>query len=279
MTSNQYLQGSQPYRPAQFNEEHSVSSSDEGVFAGWGSKEGSPDEYYGDRPINEAPAYVRRDFIRKVYSLLTFQLVLTVAIAAPFNLFLTPTWVRQHMALYYLAVFGSLGIILGMGCCCPQAAQTFPTNYIFLLIVTVCEAVIVGFLTAFYTTQSVLLAVATTVVVFAGLTCYACFTKTDFTGLGPYLMGALLGLMGFGLVVSIFSMFSTIPTWLHLLYSFIGVIIFCFYIIYDTQLIVGGRHKKHQFSIDDYVFASLNLYLDIINLFIYILSLMGERRN
>jgi len=58
-----------------------------------------------------------------------------------------------------------------------------------------------------------------------------------------------------------------------------GVLLFTFYIVFDTQLLIGeyGGHKV-QFGIDDYVFAALNLYLDIINLFLHILSLFGERR-
>jgi len=259
-----------------WNEEHSASSSGD---ESWGfGKEGSPEEYYGKGPIAGAPPYVRRDFVRKVYGILTVQLIFTVAIAAPFNLFLTPDWVRSHMSLYYLATFGSLGLIVGIACCCQQAARTFPTNYVFLLLVTVCEAVIVGFITVFYTTQSVLLAVAATVVVFSGLTFYACFTKTDFTGLGPYLMAALFGLMGFGLVLMVFSFFAPVPPWLHSLMALCGVLLFSFYIIYDTQLIIGGTHTKNQFSIDDYAFAALNLYLDVINLFLYILQIFGDRR-
>ena len=51
-----------------------------------------------------------------------------------------------------------------------------------------------------------------------------------------------------------------------------------FYIVYDTQLIVGGEHKKIMFHTDDYVLASVSLYLDVINLFLMILRLLnGER--
>tara|TARA_B100001057_G_C22014384_1_gene631056 strand:- start:15 stop:164 length:150 start_codon:yes stop_codon:yes gene_type:complete len=39
--------------------------------------------------------------------------------------------------------------------------------------------------------------------------------------------------------------------------------------------IIGGKHKKYTYSLDDYVFAALSLYLDIINLFLYILSIVG----
>ena len=48
------------------------------------------------------------------------------------------------------------------------------------------------------------------------------------------------------------------------------------YIVYDTQLMVGGSHK-YSLSPEEYVFASLNLYLDIVNLFMYLLAIFGNR--
>ena len=50
------------------------------------------------------------------------------------------------------------------------------------------------------------------------------------------------------------------------------------YIIHDTQLIIGGANKKYQIAPDDYVLAALTLYLDIINLFLYLLSLLNKKR-
>ena len=38
------------------------------------------------------------------------------------------------------------------------------------------------------------------------------------------------------------------------------------YLVYDTQIIVGGQHKSHQIDMDDYVLAALVIYIDIINL-------------
>jgi len=229
-------------------------------------------------PIGQAPAYVRRDFVKKVYAILTVQLLLTMAIAAPFSTVLSREWIRGQMPLYYFAMFASLALIVGVSCCCQQAARTFPTNYLFLLLFTVCMAVVVGFVTAFYTTWSVVQALLTTAGVFLGLTAYACLTKTDFTGMGPYLFAALLTLVGFSLVVSITSWFvGSIPPLVQTIMAGCGALLFSMYIVYDTQLVIGGTHKKHQFDIDDYVFAALNLYLDIINLFIYILQLFGSR--
>ena len=53
----------------------------------------------------------------------------------------------------------------------------------------------------------------------------------------------------------------------------LGVLIFSLYLVYDTQLVVGGRHRKFQYGVDDYVFAALSLYLDVINLFLCILAI------
>ena len=50
------------------------------------------------------------------------------------------------------------------------------------------------------------------------------------------------------------------------------------YIVFDTQLMMGGQHK-YSISPEEYIFAALNLYLDIINLFLFILSIIGHSRN
>jgi FtsH-binding integral membrane protein len=51
------------------------------------------------------------------------------------------------------------------------------------------------------------------------------------------------------------------------------VIIYSLYLVYDTQLMIGKF--DNEYSVDDYVFAAINIYLDIINLFIYILRLVA----
>merc|ERR1712150_68117 len=108
--------------------------------------------------------------------------------------------------------------------------------------------------------------------IFCGLTIFAVTTKTDFTGCGAYLYAFFLGLI----VSSLVCAFIPFTPMAMKVQGAIGAILFSFYIVYDTQLIVGGKHE-HQFGIDDYVFAALNIYLDIINLFIYLLQLFGSR--
>ena len=50
------------------------------------------------------------------------------------------------------------------------------------------------------------------------------------------------------------------------------------YLVFDTQMMMGGKHK-YALSPEEYIFAALNLYLDIINLFMFILSIIGNSRN
>lgn len=89
--------------------------------------------------------------------------------------------------------------------------------------------------------------------------------------MGPYLwvFGLVLACFGFALIF-----------WKNgvaqLVYACAGALLFSIYIIYDTQLILGKGEYK--FSMDDAYLAAINLYLDIINLFLFILQIIGGRR-
>lgn len=77
----------------------------------------------------------------------------------------------------------------------------------------------------------------------------------------------------------VFGIFTGIgwSYWLYNLYCVFGVILFGIYILFDTQMIIGG--KRLQLSMDDYVIGALILYIDIIQMFLYLLSLFGRRWN
>lgn len=53
--------------------------------------------------------------------------------------------------------------------------------------------------------------------------------------------------------------------------------VFLKYLVFDTQLMLGGS-KKYSLSPEEYIFAALNLYIDIIMLFLYILEIIGIAR-
>lgn len=223
--------------------------------------------------LHLAPAAIRAGFVRKVYAILSIQLVLTVCIAAPFS-FMPKATVLEYAGVFRVLQWISLAFVVGVSCCCRDLARTYPWNFLILFTFTAVEALVIGFVTAMFRTSSVLLAGGICASVFVGLTIYACKTKSDFTGMGPYLFTFCWVLLLWGFIALLFPMGHT----MHTAYGVLGALLFCFFIVYDTQLIVGGEHSKVQFEVDDYVFAALNLYLDIVNLFLYILSLLGDKR-
>ena len=105
-----------------------------------------------------------------------------------------------------------------------------------------------------------------------GVTAYACFTKRDYTTCGGSLFGLLIGGVLFAVFMGIF--YHSRPV--QVVVCLIFIIIYTFYIVYDTQLIAGGGRWK--LSYDDYIIGAMFLYIDIIGLFIYVLSLIGGKR-
>lgn len=121
--------------------------------------------------------------------------------------------------------------------------------------------------------SQVMLAVGICTIVTLGLTIFAFQTKIDFTVMGGFLFVAVLILFVFGII----AMFFKGPM-IQLIYGSVGALIFSLYIIYDTQMMIGGDHK-YSISPEEYVFAALNLYMDIVNLFLYILTIIGATRD
>ena len=97
-------------------------------------------------------------------------------------------------------------------------------------------------------------------------------TKTDFTTCGPYLMMILMVLIIFGIV----TIFWRNPI-VQLIYACLGALIFSIYLIYDTQLVIGKG--TFSYSLDDAYLAAIQLYLDVINLFLFILQILGGGGN
>jgi len=232
------------------------------------------------RSIKNATKETRLAFVRKVYGILCAQILVTVTIAA----YIVGSsgnreWLRSNEWLLWLSVIGTTSTVCIMSCC-ESVVRSFPLNYVFLFTFTVFEAIMIGFVSSVFTWQSLMLSVIVTGAIFFCLTLWAFNTTRDFTGYGPYLFVALCALVIFGLVLSIMPLLGISMQIGTILYDVLIVILFSCYIVLDTQMMLGdyGGHQV-QFGIDDYVFAALHLYLDLVNLFVALLSLMGKRDN
>ncbi|CAH1398922.1 unnamed protein product [Nezara viridula] len=214
---------------------------------------------------------IRLAFIRKVYSILTLQLLITVGFIA---VFIFSPKVQNYFAqnpIYLLIAVIAVIVLSIVLCCCTNVRRSSPGNYICLLIFTIAMGFMVGNISVRYDTEAVILAAGLTAGITLGLTLFSFQTKIDFTSWGGALFALLLVLIIGGIFSAIFP--SKIG---DVLIGSFGAVLMSLYIIYDTQLMMGGEHK-YSISPEEYIFASLNLYLDIINLFLYILRLIGGR--
>ena len=239
---------------------------------GQGNAMGDTAKYNVSGETSDLMATVRLGFIRKVFMLLTLQLAVTFSIVLLFNLVDSiNAFCRANGSwLFWVSFILSFAILIGITCN-PRIAREHPTNLYAISAFTFAEGIFLGIICAYYALDEILFAVAITLGVSAALILFASQTKVDFTSKGMYLYASLWVLILLGMITPFYSGTG------NLIYSGLGALIFSLYMVYDAQLIFGGKHRKYQFGIDDYVFASLALYLDIVNLFLIILG--GGRRD
>lgn len=105
-----------------------------------------------------------------------------------------------------------------------------------------------------------------TTVIFGSLSLYAARSKRDFSFLGGFLFAGTIGLILIGLV----SLFIDFGSTTYLLISIVGILIFSGWVLYDVGQYRDGVHPE------EVPLAALNLYLNFINLFLYILRFIAS---
>lgn len=165
----------------------------------------------------------------------------------------------------------TLMIVLAIVLLCARSlARKVPVNYILLLLFTLSEAYMVASITAFYDPQIVFAAISMTAGIVVGLTVYAMFTRGDIT----YVIGFIM-FFCVTMILSLFFMLFWSFKAANTLLCALGVILYGFYLIYDTRLIMGQSSWKLQ--IDEYIVGAMILYIDIIMIFLRILALLGRK--
>ncbi|KAJ6665584.1 hypothetical protein lerEdw1_003427 [Lerista edwardsae] len=210
---------------------------------------------------------VRHTFIRKVYSIISVQLLLTVGIISIFT-FVEPVsaFVRRNVAVYYAsyAVFLVTYLVL---VCCEGPRRRFPWNLILLTVFTLAMGFMTGTIASMYSTKAVLIAMIITAIV-------AIIVTVDFTSCAGLFCVLGIVVMVTGIITAIVLAFKYVY-WLHMLYAGIGAVAFTLFLAYDTQLVLGNR--KHTISPEEYVYGALKIYTDIVYIFTFLLQIVGSR--
>jgi len=215
--------------------------------------------------MDRASDLVKAGFISRVYGILSVQLFLTVASSA-FFMFHEPTraFVLANHGMLLTASILPFGFLLGLQC----YKDSHPTNMLLLGGFTVSMSYMTGVVCAAYYQQGlglvVLQALVLTAAVFISLTTYAHISKKDFSFLGAGLFAGLWILI----IWSLLNWFFDFGVGGRMVFSLVGALIFVGYILYDTSMII------HHLGPDDAIVAAISLYLDLINLFLYLLEFL-----
>ncbi|XP_068611387.1 protein lifeguard 4 [Brachionichthys hirsutus] len=218
------------------------------------------DDFNYGTNVATASVQIRMDFLRKVYSLFSLQILITTATSALFMFSQTiKEFVHSNPAVVLGLALGSLILLLILA----VYRHQHPVNLYLLLLFTLLEAASVATALTFYDYSTVLQALFLTCAVFAGLTAYTFQSKRDFSKMGAGLFACIWILVIAGFMRLFFNSDSV-----ELVMAGAGALVFCGFIIYDTHLLMK------QLSPEEHILASINLYLDIVNLFLHILRVL-----
>ena len=228
-------------------------------------------------------AVLRNGFLRKVYGIVTAQVLLTILVSVLF-MYYPPfaEWVANPCLLAGptdATVYCDYRLVWGvhlMTCltlfCCYMFKNEYPLNYICLLAFTLSISITVGIICSIFTRAGyeglILQSFCLTGFIFVALSVWTLQSRIEFDFLHVPLVLALLLVICAGVVARIFH----VP-FLYTVYAYAGAVVFMAYIVFDTYMIAK------RLGYDDYIVAAIELYLDIINLFLYILRFLASTRS
>lgn len=214
------------------------------------------------------------NFLRRVFAWMFTGLVITGVVSAVVgaNESLMQE-VNTNSALVIGVIIAQLALVLVLIFALPRISPALGVALFFLYAATV--GVTFAMIFQLYTTESVYTTFGITALMFGSLAAWGYFTDIDLTRLGPILIGALIGLI-LATIVNIFFASST----LYWITTYAGVIIFAGLTAYDMQKLkkiseqgVSGTDGQRLS-----IYGALSLYLDFINLFLFLLRIFGQQR-
>lgn len=210
-----------------------------------------------------------RAYLNKVYLWMAACMALTAGVAIyTMQSVELLTWALEHI---WMLSIGGLGIILVMS----FGARRLTRNALaaMLLLFAAAQGVIFGPICYAFTQESLGLTFGVTAGMFGAMSLFGFFTKLDMSAWGRGLMMALIGLIIAGIANCFWGNGTS-----TLVISGVGVLVFAIFTAYDTQqLIYQGFCTDEEAREKGAVLGALNLYLDFINLFLYLLRFLGDR--
>lgn len=212
--------------------------------------------------------------MRKVYVWMTFALVITGFTA--YGVATSPgalQLILGNQLLFWGLVIGELALVIGVSAAINRLSLTTAT--MMFVLYSVINGALLAPIFLVYTSSSIATVFFITAGTFGAMALIGYTTKTDLTSMGKFLFMALIGLI----IATVVNMFVK-SSGFTLILSYVGVLIFVGLTAYDSQKIkqlllqapdAGESAQKIA------LLGALSLYLDFINLFLYMLRIFGKR--
>ena len=228
--------------------------------------------YARDRQLEASLAFPV--LMRKTYLWMTMALVITglTAYVVATNQTIT-TFLALHHQLIWVLLIAALGLVIGLNAAINKIS--LPVATLMFITYAVLNGVTFSSLFYVYTMGSLATTFLITAGTFGAMSAVGFFTKVDLSSIGKILLMALIGLI-IATVVNLFVQSSA----LEMILSYVGVLVFVGLTAYDTQKIkqmfmmapdAGAATQKYA------LIGALMLYLDFVNLFLYLLRIFGKR--
>ncbi|MBR5467509.1 MAG: Bax inhibitor-1/YccA family protein [Bacteroidaceae bacterium] len=237
------------------------------------------DKGYGDS-YSQSSSYsqtsVFATLMRNVYIWMTCGLLMTgltaMIIAKDYNLINT----IFNTNLYWLLLIAEIGLVFFISSMINRIS--FVTAGLLFAIYSIINGATLSIIMLAYTQESIAQTFFVTAGTFGGMSLVGFFIKKDLSAMGRILIMALIGLI----VASIVNIFWDNDMFTSIL-NYVGVIIFVGLTAYDTQKIKNMMLEAQHYGVNDQtnkiaLLGSLTLYLDFVNLFLYLLRIFGRRR-
>ena len=223
-----------------------------------------------------------RAYMNKVYSLMAVAMLVTAGAAwgiAGLAMNADGTLTQLGAAIYtsplkWVIMFAPLLVVFGFGAALNRLSVSAATTVFYGF--AALMGISISWIFMVYTSFSIIQTFLVTAVAFAGLSLYGYTTKRDLSGMGTFLMMGLIGLI----VASIVNIFLQSSA-MQFAISAIGVLIFAGLTAFDTQNIKNTylqlANSDRDFLGKAAIMGALQLYLDFLNLFMFLLQFMGNR--
>ncbi|XP_061549854.1 protein lifeguard 1 [Phycodurus eques] len=233
------------------------------------SPDTKPEDQAEDVPLAETSAFedktVRRAFVRKVFCILTLQLVFTFSVVSVFTFSKVVKKAVQKNIWVYVSSFIIFALVTVTLNFAKSLRRKYPWNIIALATVTLSLSYVVGTMASYHDTRAVIITMATTLAISLTIIAFSAQTRYDFSCCYGLLLILAVDLLMFG----VFSSFY----YLHIVqvcYGCLGALLYSLFLMADCQLMMGVL--SYRLDPEEYVTAALVIYLDIMLIFIYLMS-------